>query len=199
MNSTLTFIVSCKVLGLLAPFVGSCQGHTMSKWCHHAMKDSKYVGLTSILIKKTQSILQNTITRTKKSGKGWQEWQKACSNVGVPPCKLKTLVKTRFASSMSLPFTMEGNNHWCFEVVHQVHKFGQLPKLFMILQGPWSNNVCWTKVQTTSYFLITFLQQYDSYVKCKWILWHQIPNETQNFDGELQISNPHMKNKPYKV
>jgi hypothetical protein len=24
-------------------------------------------------------------------------------------------------------------------------------------------------------------------------------NETQNFDGELQISNQHMKNKPYKV
>jgi hypothetical protein len=33
---------------------------------------------TSILIKKTQSILQKTITRTKKSGKGWWEWLKTC-------------------------------------------------------------------------------------------------------------------------
>lgn len=55
-------------------------------------------------LKKTQSILQKTITRTKKSGTRWWEWQKSCSNVGVPPCKLKTLVKTKFASSMSLPF-----------------------------------------------------------------------------------------------
>jgi hypothetical protein len=95
--------------------------------------------------------------------------------VGVLPRKLKSLVKTRFASSMSLPYTMEGNNHWCFKVVCQVHKFGQLPKLFMILQGHGSNNVCWTKVQTTSYFLMPFLQPYHSYVKCKWILGHQIP------------------------
>jgi hypothetical protein len=31
--STLTYVVSCEVLGLLVPFVGSCWGHAMSKCC----------------------------------------------------------------------------------------------------------------------------------------------------------------------
>jgi hypothetical protein len=29
----LTFVVSCEVLGLSTPFVNSCWGHAMSKWC----------------------------------------------------------------------------------------------------------------------------------------------------------------------
>ncbi len=33
MTFALTFVVSCEVLGLLAPFVGSCWGHAMSKCC----------------------------------------------------------------------------------------------------------------------------------------------------------------------
>jgi hypothetical protein len=38
-------------LGLLAPFVGSCWGHAMSKCCQYATNDSKIcVGLTSISI-----------------------------------------------------------------------------------------------------------------------------------------------------
>jgi hypothetical protein len=36
----------------------------------------------------------------QKSGKGWQKWQKACSNVGVLSCKLKTLVKIKFISKI---------------------------------------------------------------------------------------------------
>ncbi len=31
MTSTLTFIVSCEVLGLSTPFIGACWGHAMSK------------------------------------------------------------------------------------------------------------------------------------------------------------------------
>jgi hypothetical protein len=31
MTSTLTYVVSCEVLGLLAPFVSSCWDHAMSK------------------------------------------------------------------------------------------------------------------------------------------------------------------------
>jgi hypothetical protein len=33
MTFALTFVVSCEVLGLLAPFVGFCRGHAMSKCC----------------------------------------------------------------------------------------------------------------------------------------------------------------------
>jgi hypothetical protein len=67
----LTSIVSCEVLGLTTPFVGPCWGHTMSKCCQYLANGSKVgAGLTFISIKETQSILLNTITWTKKSGKG---------------------------------------------------------------------------------------------------------------------------------
>jgi hypothetical protein len=33
MTSTLTYVVSCEVLGFWAPFVGSCWGDAMSKCC----------------------------------------------------------------------------------------------------------------------------------------------------------------------
>jgi hypothetical protein len=46
--------------------------------------------------------LQNTITWIKKSGKGQKEWHKTCLDVGVPPQKLKTHVRTRFASKVIL-------------------------------------------------------------------------------------------------
>jgi hypothetical protein len=48
--------------------------------------DSKVcVGFPSISIKEAQLVLQKTITWTKKSGKGRQEWHKACELVGVFP------------------------------------------------------------------------------------------------------------------
>jgi DNA-binding PucR family transcriptional regulator len=58
--------------------------------------------LSSISIKEARSILQKTITWTKKSSKGRQEWHKTRLDVGVPPQKLKTHVKTRFASKIIL-------------------------------------------------------------------------------------------------
>jgi hypothetical protein len=60
---------------------------------------------------------KNTIHFAKDHHKDQKRWYgmmrmaKVMFKCGVPPCKLKTLVKTKFASSMSLPFTMEGNNH----------------------------------------------------------------------------------------
>jgi len=52
MTSTLTFVVYCEVLKLLAPFLRTCWGHAMSKCCKYATNDSKiYVGFTSISIK----------------------------------------------------------------------------------------------------------------------------------------------------
>jgi len=58
--------------------------------------------LLFVSIKKPQSISQKTITWTKKSGKGWQDWHKACELGGVPPQKLKALKKTCFASRIVL-------------------------------------------------------------------------------------------------
>jgi hypothetical protein len=40
------------------------------------------------------------LTWTKNSGEGRQEWEKACVESGLWPCKLQTLMKTRFASKV---------------------------------------------------------------------------------------------------
>jgi hypothetical protein len=54
MTSTLTFIVSCEVLGLSTPFVCSCWGHVMFECYQYAIDDSKVcVNFLSISIKKT--------------------------------------------------------------------------------------------------------------------------------------------------
>jgi len=50
--STMTFalipFISCQILGLRTPFIGSCWGHAMFKCCKYAIYDTKiYVGLTS--------------------------------------------------------------------------------------------------------------------------------------------------------
>jgi hypothetical protein len=51
MTSTLTSLVYCEVLKLLAP-LGLLGAHAMSKCCKYATNDSKiYVGFTSISIK----------------------------------------------------------------------------------------------------------------------------------------------------
>ena len=53
-------------------------------------------------MKDAQKSLQSCITWTKKSGKGCQEWDRACIDAGLPTRKLKTPVKTRFASKVVL-------------------------------------------------------------------------------------------------
>jgi hypothetical protein len=60
------------------------------------------VGVPFILIKKTQSIFQKSIIWTKKSGKGQQKWHKVGELIRVPPWKLKTPMKTHFASRVVL-------------------------------------------------------------------------------------------------
>ncbi len=58
MTSVLTFVVSCKLLGLTIPFVGSYWGHAKFKCCQYAIDDTKVsIRLTLISIKKCQSIL----------------------------------------------------------------------------------------------------------------------------------------------
>jgi hypothetical protein len=52
MTFVLTFVLSCEVLGLLAPFVGSCWGHAMFKCCEYVIDNSKVcVGMPSTSIK----------------------------------------------------------------------------------------------------------------------------------------------------
>jgi hypothetical protein len=66
----LTFVVSCEVLGLSTPFVGSCWGHAMSKWCQYAIDDSKVcVNLPFFSIKETQSILEKPLLGPRKVGR----------------------------------------------------------------------------------------------------------------------------------
>lgn len=53
-------------------------------------------------MKNAHVALQETITCTKNSGKGWIEWEKTCVNSGFPPQKLKTPLDTRFANKVIL-------------------------------------------------------------------------------------------------
>jgi hypothetical protein len=57
-------------------------------------------GLKQVYVKVTQSSLQKTTTWTKKSGKGRQEWERACVERRLWPRKSKTLMKIRFASKV---------------------------------------------------------------------------------------------------
>ena len=101
MTEALKSVVGCDELGLAAPFEGSCFGHAMSKACQYATADDKVCdNLTPISVKATQSTIQACITWPKKSGKGRQEWAKACMDSSFRPQKLNTPVKTRFASKV---------------------------------------------------------------------------------------------------
>jgi len=48
-------------------------------------------------IKNVQFDIKKCITWSKKSGKGKQQWNKACMDVGIQPRNLNTLVKTSVA------------------------------------------------------------------------------------------------------
>ncbi len=58
------------------------------------------IGLNHVNVKVAQGSLQKKFTWTKKSRKGQQEWEKACVEMGLRPQKLKTLMKTKFASKV---------------------------------------------------------------------------------------------------
>ncbi len=71
MTMTMTYVVSCEVLRLETPFVGSYWGHERFKCCQHAIDDSKICGgLTTISIKETQIILQKLSLGPKRMGRG---------------------------------------------------------------------------------------------------------------------------------
>ena len=75
----------------------------MSKVYQYATNDEQMCkGMKEKSLKNAKKSLQSCITWTKKSGKGCQEWEKACIDARLPTRKLKTPVKTRCASKMVL-------------------------------------------------------------------------------------------------
>jgi hypothetical protein len=71
MTIALTNVVSCEVLRLATPFVGSYWGHEMFKCCQHVIDDSKICGsLITISIKEAQFILQKLSFEPKRMGRG---------------------------------------------------------------------------------------------------------------------------------
>ncbi len=85
--------------------------------------------------------LQNTIKWKKKSRNKMQEWKKTCVESGLPPWKLKTTFKTRFASKVFVfkkclefkktsLYVMLNKKWWCC-----INKF--LRPKFGLLQRQW--------------------------------------------------------------
>ncbi len=82
----LTNIVSCVLLLLPQPYVATYYGHGMSKCFQYVINDLKVCGnMKEGSIKEVQSSFQKTITWTQKSGKGRQEWAKACKDASLCP------------------------------------------------------------------------------------------------------------------
>ncbi len=76
-------------------------GEIMFKACQYAINDEKMItSLKQVNVKVAQGNLQKIITWTKKSGKGRQEWERACVERRLWLQKLKTPVKTRFVSKV---------------------------------------------------------------------------------------------------
>jgi len=78
----------------------------LGMWClkHVSATNGNKVfkGLVQVNVKDVHVALQKMITLwIKKSKKGRQEWEKACIQCGMPPRKLKTVIKTKFASKSS--------------------------------------------------------------------------------------------------
>jgi len=77
----------------------------LGMWClkHVSATNGNKVfkGLVQVNVKDVHVALQKMITLwIKKSEKGRQEWEKACIQCGMPPRKLKTVIKTKFASKV---------------------------------------------------------------------------------------------------
>jgi hypothetical protein len=84
MAATLCSIIICQPLKLNQVYERTCFGHVMFKVCQYATYNDKvFKGLMQVNVKDAQTILQKTITRTKKFGKSRQEWEKACIECGL--------------------------------------------------------------------------------------------------------------------
>jgi len=73
----------------------------MFKVCQYVTYNDKVLKcLMQVNVKDAQTTLQKTITWTKKFSRSRQEWKKACIECGLSLQKIKTLIKTRFASNI---------------------------------------------------------------------------------------------------
>jgi hypothetical protein len=71
MTNALTFVVSCEVLGLQTPFVGSHWGHIMSKCTQYATDDVKvFTGLTFFPSRKPNPFCKKLKPEPKIARKG---------------------------------------------------------------------------------------------------------------------------------
>ncbi len=103
MVTTLCSIVNYSHLKLQQVYEGTCFGHVMLKACQYVTNDEKVTTcLKHVNVKAIEGSLQKTTRWTKKLGKGRQEWEKACVERGLWIWKLKTPMKTRFASKVSM-------------------------------------------------------------------------------------------------
>jgi hypothetical protein len=101
LERALTDSISCATIGLKQPYSRVCFGHVISKACQYATTEDKVcIKMKEVSLKDAQTALQKTITWTKKSTKGRHEWDAACVEASLPTRRLKTLVKTRFASKV---------------------------------------------------------------------------------------------------
>jgi hypothetical protein len=81
------------------PFQGDIMAHALSKACGKATYHSVGLGLDSpINLKKAHNELHACVTYTKKSSVGARKLTEAQKHFNVPPTRLSTAVKTRFAA-----------------------------------------------------------------------------------------------------
>lgn len=93
-------VVSCHALNLPTCFEGRCIAHISAGACNAALASETTVGLESTNFQKARSPLQNCITWTKKSGKEWKQWYKACREMKKKERVMPTPVKTRLVSTV---------------------------------------------------------------------------------------------------
>jgi hypothetical protein len=86
MTSTLTFVMSCEVLGLSTPFVGSCWGHVMFKCYQYVIVDSKAcANLLSISIKNNNQFCKKLLLGPRKVARDGKNGTKHVTSKGVSP------------------------------------------------------------------------------------------------------------------
>lgn len=103
LTSALSSMVVCAPLQLPEPYSGTCFGHVMSKACDSATNDQKVCArMRDVSIDATAATLKKAISLTTRSENRRHEWWKACVDVGLPPRKLRTPIKGRFAAKVIL-------------------------------------------------------------------------------------------------
>jgi hypothetical protein len=126
----------------------------MFKVCQYVTYNDKVLKcLMQVNVKDAQTTLQKTITWTKKINRSRQEWEKACIECGLSLQKIKTLIKTRFASNIIMferpwnssklsSIVMEGKRILFYNKEFQRPKCGLLQKQNYFYLKPYGNSLC---------------------------------------------------------